>query len=249
MAKKMSKKKGAISVWVLALILMFLSFFALSLNMTTSWEMYHRANEAAEEAARVRSQAVDTYLKEATGIVEIFHTGGLGYNDNVNHFSHLGIAGHTDPKLPSQYASTYVEANKAAKHAAIDMLTSGLGSTQQGNDILSTIDEGNVCILIFPLPDKVSEERTLSCQTSLGTVTAENVRISSVEDNTKTVYTDSNGNDQEVKVVNAVFVGVAFEHSHFLESFMVKMGSTAKTTKSVWAIAYPQIDDCFGAHC
>ena len=246
-----SKRKvdGGITIWALGLILAVCAVFGIMYTFISSQDVHTQIQNAAEEAARVRAQAVDTYLKEATGYVEVFHPDGLEYSDNINHLEFINVKGHHALKTPSQYQTIRHQADTAAKEAAIETLKGQIGLSLKGEKLVTELKEENICIKVFPLPTSDAETKTLSCDTALGPVTAQNVRVSPIKDNTYTVTLDTDGSKQEVKVVNAVFVGIKYEHHYQVEALFEEAGVDPSTILSAFSIAYPQVDKCFGNHC
>ena len=223
----------------------------------------------------MRAQAVDMYLKENSGIIEAYHDrtdspgnyGAVGFPD-IDHESHLSVIGHVTPYLPNNeyYQKAKEAADEDAKEAILSILDHSLNTTTAGNEILTNFDKGNICIQVKPLPYESTDGVTIdfSCETPKGKIVqAKNVRVTPVK-GSKGKYNEGlnrqmifdpdasiEGDELIHEVVNVVFIGVAYEHRHFLEGLFPQMGSNIQNygVKNGWAIAYPQIDKCFGVHC
>lgn len=277
MKRPTHRKKGNIILFGLAFIIGFLVLIGIYLNVNMSWETYNRVQTAVEEGAKVRAQAVDMFLKENSGIIEAYHernfpggTYGMGGHPDIDHNAHLTVSGHVTPYLPNNehYQATRMAADQDAKEAILGILNYSLTSTTAGNEILMNFDEGNICIQIKPLPRKTTDGVLIdfSCTTPKGdTIDVKNVRVTPVEGN-KGIYkegmnrqmifdptpeSENSGDELIHEVVNVVFIGVSYEHRNFLENLFPQIRDDIKNigTKQGWAIAYPQIDKCFGAHC
>ena len=258
------QKNGNMIYFALAFILLFTTLAGIFINVSSSWEVYNRVQVATEEGAKVRAQAVDIFLKEAAGIVEVIHdvpsvydpTGG----EDVDHGLYTSVVGHTSPHEPttSEYVQARIRADEGAKDAILSVLDYSLTNNVSGNEILEGFSKDNICIQVKPLPRTDNDGKFLdfSCTTPLGeTVKANNVRVSPVESelNQKVIFDPDgvadSGDEHITEVVNVVFVGVAFEHNHFIEGLFKNMNINTKAHKKVWAISYPQIDQCFGEFC
>jgi hypothetical protein len=258
------RKKGNVIYFGLAFMLLFLTMAGIFISVSTSHEIYNRIQVATEEGAKVRAQAVDMNLKEASGIVELFHERPTLYDAtaslDIDHNLYAETDGHVNPLKPdsSTYQETRKKADDATKESIISIAKQSLYSNTAGNDIIENFGKDNICIQVRPLPKTSSDGifMDFQCTTALGhNVKANNVRVSPVDSSTNTkVILDpdgspNSGDEYTTQVVNIAFVGVAYEYTHFLEGFLSQLGIPYKGTKKSWAVAYPQIDECFGEFC
>lgn len=262
------RKKGNIILFGFAFLLAFMTLVGIYINVSSSYEVYNRVQNATEEGAKIRAQAVDIYLKEVSGIVEAFHgTGdyGNGKHEDVEHELHTGVAGHVSPLSPSSaaYAASFNQADEAAKKAIVSIAEKSLQGTMAGNEILNGFSEKNICVQVKPLPRTVFDGvfMDFECTTGTGeTVKRSNVRVTPIESelNRRIIFdpdgVKESGDEQITEVVNVVFVGTTFTHLNFFEGLfpMLSDGNSVipnQGRKTTWAIAYPQIDRCFGEFC
>lgn len=273
------RKKGNILLFGLAIIIIFLTLFGIYLNVSMSWESYNRVQTAIEEGAKVRAQAVDIFLKENSGIIEAYHEAegyGSDQHPDIDHASHLTTLGHVSPYLPSNefYQVARDRADIEAKQAILDILKYSLQNTNNGSEILTGFTTSDICIQIKPLPETKANGEFIdfSCTTESGTtIEAKHVRVTPVKGTKEPYQTGMNrqmifdptpedvksGDELIHEVVNVVFVGASYEHKHFIETLFPLMNRWGKTDSEIdnvgrkngWAIAYPQIDKCFGVHC
>lgn len=249
---KRFRKKGDIILFALGYILLICALAAILINFLYVWETFGRVKNATEEAARIRSQAIDISLKEQTGKVEVLHdVYPYGVTDTIDHDHITTAAGHRLIRNPndSQYQAAVDVANDAAIQGAKDYLKSALTQTNYKKDFLKTVE---FCVDTKPLPDTVTNGMsvTFSCKMPSGNVITETVPVSTVADNTYVVYEDPTTGDKITQSVhNVVFVASRFEYRYFISSVLESLHVTSTKTSEVYAIAYPQVDDCYGSFC
>lgn len=263
---KKRRKKSSILLFGLAIILLISVLGAFFLDIVALYETNNRVNQVSEEVARVRAQAVDVILKESgrkledgekkskelnyevyETVVELLHP-STGYTENITH-SDYELQGHQKPLDTNHgtYIMYHNAADEIAKRAGVRYLDAALNGNFSGQDILKGFSEANICIKIHPLP-KDDKKITLSCTTDNGaTVTVNDVKVSGISTNTRYIYkNDDTKIINKAKVVNLVFVGVAYDANHLIPQVFKQMGVdfSAKQLKS-YSIAYPQLDKCF----
>lgn len=256
------KKKGAIALYALFIIIGLLVFASIMVNVTQGMQMVTRMNQAAEEGAKVRAQAVDTLLKEQEGIIEVLH-GSIDYNDNVKHADHTDVAGHKNPSLPqnSEYQESKKKADEVARKSTIDFIKNSIYNDIKQKKQMVQVSEKDICFDFKPLPDdslyqefdpekadpkelKKTYKIDFSCTTPNGdTIKAKNVKVSGVKGNTVKI-SDKNGKIETIKSANVVFVGIKFKYSYFINQTIENFGLSSTSEGEVWAVAYPQADKC-----
>lgn len=199
---------------------------------------------------------------------------GTGQHPDIDHHSYLTAVGHVTPYLPNNehYQAARRKADTEAKQAILDILNYSLQNTNNGSDILMNFSTRDICIQVKPLPKNATDGVFIdfSCTTENGdTVEANNIRVTPVmgskgpfqEGMNRQMIFDPDptvtGDELIHEVVNVVFVGASYEHRHFIETLFPLMNRGADADdqidnvgrKNGWAIAYPQIDKCFGTHC
>lgn len=256
------KKKGAIALYSLFIIIALLVLSGIMVNVMQGMQMATRMNQAAEEGAKVRAQAIDILLKEQAGIIEVYHE-SMGYTDTVEHSKHADVSGHESPELPNSanYQKARKTADDYARDAVLDYVNSAIKKEVKGKNQIVNVTANDICFDIQPLPDgslyeefdpttapKAELEKTykmdFSCTTPNGdTVKAYDVKVSGVKKNTVKVG-EKNGKIQTVKVANVVFTGIKFEYTYYISDLMKNFDAATTSEGEVWAIAYPQTDKC-----
>jgi hypothetical protein len=281
---KKRKKGSAILLGLMTLIMIFV-LAAVFINIAISYETLNRVQEAVEEGARVRAQAIDVPLKEYAAIVEAFHNPNNyetnGTSDYDMHyqiqkkFYEENVSGHAEPfnpygavvpaawsssnayEMPELYMDSVNASDEAAKKIVQTVLNNSLGTNSYGEKMVN-IGPENICIDVKPLPSKTSTPTIpgkpnnvirFSCETELyGKITEDRV-VSYQEDNVVKVYDENNQQYGEVQVKNVVYVAVVFEYKHMLYKYLENLGWHNPPVKKLSAVAYPQVDQCFGTLC
>ena len=255
-------KKGAIAIYSLFIIIFLLVFSSIMINLTQGMQMATRMNQAAEEGAKVRAQAVDVLLKEQAGIIEIMHS-SMNYTDNVKHSDHTDVTGHINPQLPqgNEYQTARQKADDFSRKATVDFVKNSIYKELKSDKRMVSLSEKDICFDFKPLPDgslyedfdpdkadKKELNKTykidFSCITPNGdTIKANTVQVSGIKGNTvKTA--DKNGKIETIKSANVVFVGIRYDYTYFISEMMNKFGLSTTKKGQVWAVAYPQVDKC-----
>ena len=150
------RKKGAIAIYSIYIIIALLTLGAILMNVLQGTQTLTRVNQAAEQGAQVRAQAIDILLKEEAGIVEVLHN-SIGYDDNVDHPRHEDIAGHKNPLLPqnSTYQTTKQNSDTFAKETVVNYVNNAIRSDISGKSKLATVSAKDICFDIKALPEKL----------------------------------------------------------------------------------------------
>lgn len=256
---KFFRKKGTYTYWTILWLLMYMGLSAIFINVHMTNEVHRRVVLATDEAARERARAIDTFLKEQEGVIEIFHSDTM-YDENIQKYALSKeqvyvkmVDSHTPPKKPGtiDYTNSLNKADNVAKVTVVDYLNTVLHKNLNGEDILKNFSSSNICTDVQSLPADTdwNKKRNFSCTTSLGEIDVDDVVLSSVEENTVVIYdkdgVPNNGDEQKIHVLNVAFVGVAYEQYYFLSNLLEKMGISPTAINHTWALAYPQVDKCY----
>jgi hypothetical protein len=251
------RKKGSIILLSLLMIMAVALIAAIFINLSMSYEGLNRVQNAADMGAKLRAQAVDIALKERTGFIETLHDQPGSYvNDNVPGRSTIPVQedGYTHSIYrtnSTEYLDAEQDANGITQRAISGYIEDNVGSNTSGDPQIEIKPE-NVCISVRALPSSTSSTMNFSCSATVNGTTV------MVEANNVPV----NGTDHPVnigpdgsKVMNVVFVGIAYEHKHFIYNAIQKVfhGNDVTTwdqppVRTTWSTAYPQIDACAGNH-
>lgn len=271
------KKKASLTLLFLAIFILFYTLFGIYFNIRASYEFYNRFEEAVQETANYRAQAVDTYLKESFNIIEAFHPTANyedGDNSDIDHEDLIKNQPQGQARVLSPTDDAYItaleNADKSAKELFVELMNLYINNTK--TKISPTLSTDNICIQVLPLPETSSNlfknaEMDFECTASASGVEYDFKKTLTVstQDNPKLrkfVFDPNNnfGDEDDVytQVVNVVFVGGVIEHQNLLNNFFNVMSKTFSdpellenntTIKGSYAIAYPQSDRCYGEKC
>lgn len=250
------RKKGSIFIWTLFMLIAISVIAAIFINLNFAYEVLNRMQHAADMGAKVRAQAVDIVLKERYGYVETFHdhSGDYTTKDNVPNRSTLPQkeVGYDDRKplyrpLDEKYRTTRQDADGLAKDAIIEYVNANIGINTDGRKQVDLKPE-NICLSIRPLPAATDATMSFSC---VAKVNGNDVAIQAKDMPVRGMDHPSNQGPDGLQVMNVVFVGIAYEHQHFIYAGVQKAlhGSDVSEwdtppIRQAYSIAYPQIDVC-----
>jgi hypothetical protein len=268
--KSKFKKEGNVMIMTLFFAMVILILAAVVFSYLTSVEASRKAAKAAQIVAETRALAIDTHLKERYGYIEILHkSASEGYNYVTNfpvqpeyNTHHQGY----DKEIYSPSDVRYIDKRKfadgAAKRAGIAYVD---GVTKDaGNDTkILNIKEENICIEVISLPVAKISNKTLTC----GPITLNGITKTVVMPKTVPIYGSSHPSNifsgaastdvqNIISNYNFVFVLITYqEHTFFYKAIQRFVNGddpanwTPPPDKTVWSIAYPQIDFCAGGDC
>lgn len=251
------RKKGSV---ILLSLLVFIGVFviaAIFINLSASYEVMNRLQNAADMGAKVRAQAVDIALKERYGYVETLHSGTSSYNgDNVQDRSSFPEeeSGYTNPVYnpnSETYRGAAQDADTVTKDAIIEYMNANIGVNTSGTPQVS-LEPENICVSVRPLPTNASSRMDFSCTAQ---VNGENVTIEAKNTPINGLDNPINKGPEGVQVMNVVYVAIAVEHRHFIyEALQSALHGSDETSwdsppvRIMWSTAYPQIDACTTDH-
>lgn len=251
--KKRFRKKGSIILLTLLMIMGIFLISAIFINLSFAYEVMNRMQNAADMGARVRAQAVDIALKERYGYIESLHDGSSGYpGDNVPDRYTLsetedGYVNNLYSPVNNKYLNAKLDANDLTKDAIVEYLNANVGINTDGEKQVD-IQRENICISVRPLPSGTTATMNFSCSATVGTQT---VLIEATDVDVNGLDHQINKGPDGMNVMNVVFVGIAYEHKHFIYTGVQRVlhGDNqadwdAPPVRTAWSTAYPQIDAC-----
>lgn len=259
MSRSKYKKEGSVLLVTLLFIMLTVVLVAIMFSHMTAVEGSLKAKKAAQLVAESRATAIDVPLKEEFGYVEIFHkTEEEGYVKRSKfpvepNYGVLTpgygqkILSPSDPK----YKESVKKADAAAKKVAMSHLDKMTTGEEESTKLLD-IDEDDICIEVISLPKDKIKNMGIKC----GESPVIEVPVYGMDH----ILNKDDGEQGEIqnKIQNYNFVlaTITYEEKSFFYKAIQRFahGSDEKKwtkppTKTVWAIAYPQIDRCAGGDC
>lgn len=271
-----TKKEGSVIIFSLFIMIIIFVLAAILFLFINMFGVMEKADNAVETVAKTRAQAVDIPLKEEYGYIEIMN-GGYGdkyhsiLEDDI--FNELEDARSNTPSPGYDFAVVEKSNNKykgALSFAENTAIVSGISqlenhqfpnSSSRDDLPFSELKEENFCVEVFPLPEGNAEvansnesDIKLGCEVDLEgekiNVFPENIEIKGRDNTLNNPYDNENNNteNERLQVVNAVFVGFAYEDTNnaFYRTFKNLTKNTGielnPPVRVVYKIAYPQID-------
>jgi type II secretory pathway pseudopilin PulG len=268
--KSKFKKEGNVIIMTLFFVMIIMILTAVVFSYLTSVEASRKAARAAQIVAETRALAIDTHLKERYGYIEILHkTASEGYTYDTVFPKQPAYNTHQqgyDKEIYSPSDVRYVDkrkfADSAAKRAGIAYID-GVTKDTGNNTKLLNITEENICINVISLPVAKISDKILTC----GPITLNGVTKTQVMPKTVPIYGSTHPSNifsgvaatdlqNKISNYNFVFVLITYqEQTFFYKAIQRFVNGDDETTwtpppdRTVWSIAYPQIDFCSGGDC
>ena len=236
----------------------------------TSIETSRKAQKTAQIIAETRALAIDIRLKERYGYVEIFHKPNAEYTyetkfpvqplyDEIDQGYENAVLSPNHPK--------YQEIANFADQSAVEAglaFANGSSAENEGVEKLLQVKPENICINVISLPDVKLERRHLECGpvTSPDGTTIEKIQTKNDvpiygSQHRLNGYSGSESSVQNtIQNYNFVFVLLTYQEETFFYKTIQKFAHGSDETKwtpppikTVWAVAYPQVDFCSGEEC
>lgn len=227
---KRFRKKGSIFLFGLLMMMAVFLIAGIFINLGLAYEVMNRVQNAADMGAKVRAQAVDIALKERYGYIETFHDGSSSYTDNVPNRSSIpatedgysmDTTGTNSYQIYNPDSEAYLgakqDADGIAKVAMINYMNDNVGTTTTGLKMVNLKSE-NICFDVKALPTASTTTMNFSCTAKItksdGTIATIPITVKNVKVNGTSNPINQGSNGQ--KVMNVVFVAVAYEQKNFI---------------------------------